>query len=30
VYLDNGRLFHKDGREIWEVRFNRWIQQKVL
>jgi predicted CopG family antitoxin len=29
-YYDNGRLFHKDGREVWEIRFNKWIKQKAL
>jgi hypothetical protein len=29
-YYDNGRLFHKDGKEVWEIRFNKWIRQKAL
>lgn len=29
-YYDNGRLFHKDGKEVWEIKFNRWIKQKAL
>lgn len=30
VYLDNGRLFHKDGRQIWETRFNSWMNNKIF
>jgi hypothetical protein len=29
-YNEEGRLFHKDGKSIWETKFNNWINQIVL
>ena len=29
-YKNEGRLFHKDGTETWEVRFNKWMNKKVF
>jgi hypothetical protein len=29
-HSDEGRLFHKDGNDIWEAKFNNWINQKVF
>jgi hypothetical protein len=29
-YNEEGRLFHKDGKSIWEVKFNNWMNQIVL
>lgn len=29
-YNEEGRLFHKDGKTIWETKFNNWMDQKVL
>ena len=29
-HRDEGRLFHRDGDDIWETKFNSWINQKVL
>lgn len=29
-YNDEGRLFHKDGKSVWETKFNNWISQIVL
>lgn len=29
-FNDEGRLTHRDGNQIWETRFNSWINKKVL
>jgi len=29
-YNEEGRLFHKDGKTIWETKFNNWMTQKVF
>lgn len=29
-YNDEGRLTHRDGNQIWETRFNSWIDKKVF
>lgn len=29
-YHEEGRLAHRDGNQIWETKFNNWINQKVL
>ena len=29
-YNEEGRLFHKDGKTIWETKFNNWMNQIVL
>jgi len=29
-HSDEGRLFHRDGDDIWETKFNSWINQNVL
>ncbi len=29
-HSDEGRLFHKDGNDIWETKFNNWMNQKIF
>jgi hypothetical protein len=29
-FNDEGRLAHRDGNQIWETRFNSWMNKKVF
>ena len=29
-HSEEGRLFHRDGSDIWETKFNNWMNQKIF